>query len=1210
MEFKQLNNWEIEKDGKIYISASLLAVEFGYDRNHIGLLARQGKVRGLKINKRWFIERDSLEQHKAKIESARIPKDIIPRRRINEAPSSALSQITEIALPKPEKEQWPSRVNLWPVFKTGLRFALLGFFIFTVLSMTAALVQNDILKNSLKNLGKSFSDFGKELTQVSFPSIKFNYDNEKLLVEIDKKEFLKFGGLKNEISNVTDNFKGLSKNFGSLTFKELNSYSANLYNQFISPAVSPIQTLVSRFFGKKKETDITSTTNFEKQIQELKNQLVNAQLEILANKNLLDDQIKGILIKEPITQIGQEKRILTQKQIATIPSNLENRLLSFEQRFQTIELALNETNQRVDITPTILVPTGGGGSQGVTISNPATTDSETVKVSNLLDVAGDAKIARSLNVDSGTFYVNPTTNRVGIGTTNLETELEVAGTASISGQLLVGGSIKIGGGGSSEVHLEISGTTSTSYLIVGNSAQFANAGATVSYSRFGTNATTHTAEIDSANDLLIGGNLEIDGNIFVDGTTNFSGVASSSYFYAQPGTAASPSFAFTVDQNTGLFRPASDTIAFSTVGTERLRIDSLGRVGVGTTGPSTKFEVQGTASASYFLTGNTIQVGGFSSTAYSRFGTSTTGHSNYISASNDLLISGDLETRGTASFGGVASVSGNFFTYGTNTFATTGSSTFAGSLDITKGLRAAEADFNNILVTTSGGGITFNGGGTNTISSTGTLQINAFTLGGALTGNSQNINNLGRLGIGTTPVTTLEVQGTASASYLLTGNTLQVGGFSSAAYSRFGTATATSSEIDTTNDLLISGALEVDGNAFFDGKASISGNFQTAGRFIFGDNGDTGEINTSDWDISSAGNLSGIGSINSDGVLTVSNRAEVQGTASASYLLTGNTLQVGGFASVAYSRFGTDTTGHSNYITTTNDLLISGDLEVNATAAFDSHVAIGDATDGTDLLTINSQVRSHIIPFTNIYDVGSTANRWRKIWTDSLDVTNLTAASSSISGTVADAFTVNSDNTTSDTEDSSVTFERGSPTTNSVFKWDSTNNRFDFNFPVFLQTVVSSDTSANFTKLILKGATDQVSNDYFEIQNKDGSRLFIIESDGRIIASSSFQAGGNSVASVSYSRFGTATTGYSSDLDAANDLLISGALEVNGNTFLDGKASISGNFQTGGRFIFGDNGDTGEINTSDWDITNTGNLSGIGTIAADGAYTQTGTGAN
>ena len=138
-----------------------------------------------------------------------------------------------------------------------------------------------------------------------------------------------------------------------------------------------------------------------------------------------------------------------------------------------------------------------------------------------------------------------------------------------------------------------------------------------------------------------------------------------------------------------------------------------------------------------------------------------------------------------------------------------------------------------------------------------------------------------RIGLRAAPSTVFEVQGTASASYFLTGNTIQVGGYSSAAYSRFGTNTATASAISTTNDLLISGNLEVDLRSYFDKPA------------------------------------------------------EFQGTASASYFLTRNTIQVGANASVAYSRFGSNTTTHAGTVSGSNDLLISGGLEVNGSVAFD-----------------------------------------------------------------------------------------------------------------------------------------------------------------------------------------------------------------------------------------------------------------------------------
>ena len=51
----------------------------------------------------------------------------------------------------------------------------------------------------------------------------------------------------------------------------------------------------------------------------------------------------------------------------------------------------------------------------------------------------------------------------------------------------------------------------------------------------------------------------------------------------QAGTAAAPSITTTGDTNTGIFFPAADTIAFSEGGTEAMRIDSGGKLGLGIT---------------------------------------------------------------------------------------------------------------------------------------------------------------------------------------------------------------------------------------------------------------------------------------------------------------------------------------------------------------------------------------------------------------------------------------------------------------------------------------------------------------------------------------------------------------------------------------------------------------------------------------------------
>lgn len=182
--------------------------------------------------------------------------------------------------------------------------------------------------------------------------------------------------------------------------------------------------------------------------------------------------------------------------------------------------------------------------------------------------------------------------------------------------------------------------------------------------RFQNAAGTTTVLIVDTTNTRVGVNAgtDVDTTFEVGGTASISGVSTWADGQFRPQSNGTTAFRF---QN------AAGTTSVLTIDTTNAR------VGIGAT-PGTTFEVQGTASASYFLTGNTIQVGGFSSVAYSRFGTNTTTHVGTVSGANDLLVSGGLEVNGSAAFDGFAlfgagaSVATNFEITGNNRFSING----------------------------------------------------------------------------------------------------------------------------------------------------------------------------------------------------------------------------------------------------------------------------------------------------------------------------------------------------------------------------------------------------------------------------------------------------------------------------------------------------------------------------------------------------------
>ena len=77
------------------------------------------------------------------------------------------------------------------------------------------------------------------------------------------------------------------------------------------------------------------------------------------------------------------------------------------------------------------------------------------------------------------------------------------------------------------------------------------------------------------------------------------------------GTNSAPTYTFTGDLTTGMFRPTASNVAWSTNGVERMRLDAIGELGIGTTNPQFLLDVCGTARISSNLTvGGTTNITG------------------------------------------------------------------------------------------------------------------------------------------------------------------------------------------------------------------------------------------------------------------------------------------------------------------------------------------------------------------------------------------------------------------------------------------------------------------------------------------------------------------------------------------------------------------------------------------------------------------------
>jgi hypothetical protein len=250
--------------------------------------------------------------------------------------------------------------------------------------------------------------------------------------------------------------------------------------------------------------------------------------------------------------------------------NLTDEKLYFENASGVVKVLADST-----YVGTVTSVAASGGTTGMTFSGGPITGAGTLTLSGTLAVA-----------NGGTGQTTYTNGQLLIGNTTGNTLTKATLTAGSGVSISNGtGSITISatGSGGTVTSVDASGgttgmtfsggpVTGTGTLTLAGTLAVANGGT-------GVTASTGTGSVVLSNSPTL--------------VTPTLGAASATSIANGLGAAATPSYTFTGDLNTGMWSPGADTLAFSEGGVEAMRIDSTGNVGIGTSSPVSKLSVSG-----------------------------------------------------------------------------------------------------------------------------------------------------------------------------------------------------------------------------------------------------------------------------------------------------------------------------------------------------------------------------------------------------------------------------------------------------------------------------------------------------------------------------------------------------------------------------------------------------------------------------------------
>jgi len=205
-----------------------------------------------------------------------------------------------------------------------------------------------------------------------------------------------------------------------------------------------------------------------------------------------------------------------------------------------------------------------------------TNDNASLKRRALFDYNGDISFYDDTGTSQALFW-DASAERLGIGTTSPQTSLsiETSGTQDVVSPVVTGQTAGVTYGGL--------------YTVRDGAGDQRGLDLKVYTANVGLNTAMR---IDSSGNVGIGTDspsVALDVNGDYQGAGNI--ITSSGFIRSPDGSAGTPSIQPGVDADTGFFRPTTNNIGFSTGGSEAMRIDASGNVGIGTDSPSNALDI-------------------------------------------------------------------------------------------------------------------------------------------------------------------------------------------------------------------------------------------------------------------------------------------------------------------------------------------------------------------------------------------------------------------------------------------------------------------------------------------------------------------------------------------------------------------------------------------------------------------------------------------